>query len=162
MKHGFPFLRWLWLLIVLAALFGCASRPELVEHGFSFHFVTDSPEAELLDYRYGTSSYGASALKSMGKVSQGLSVYGAIQRGDDLYVKWRLKRTGEVFEKTVDLRSRLPKDIKGCRINFMVKGSQLYVYLITPQRRAKDEPPNGPSRTSYLKTITLYPDQPNR
>lgn len=158
MRQGFPILRSSWLLIVLVALFGCASGPELVNHGLIFHFADDSPEAELLDYRYGTSFYGASDVKSMGRASQGRSVHGGIRRGDDLYVKWRLKTTGEVFEKTVDLRSRLPKDIEGCRIYFMVKESQLYVYLITPQRRAKEEPPNGPSQWRYLKTITLYPD----
>lgn len=158
MRHEFSFLRWLWLLIVLAALFGCASGPELVEHGLSFDFVDDSPEAELLDYRYGTSFYGASDVKTMGRASQGRIVYGPIRRGDDLYVKWRLKSTGEVFEKTVDLRSRLPKDIEGCRIYFMVKGSLLYVYLITPQRRARDETPNGPGKWSFRHVLTLYPD----
>lgn len=80
--------------------------------------------------------------------------------GNDLYVKWRLRNTGEVFEETVDLKSRLPADMKGCRIYFMVRGSQLYVYLITPERRAKSEPPNGPDKWSYLRTLTLYPDQP--
>lgn len=148
------------MAVAIAVLTACASGPELVNHGFSWSFVTDSPEAELLDYRYGTSFYGKSQRNYVGGVNQGLSVHGDILRGDDLYVKWRLRNTGEVFEETVDLKSRLPVNIKGCYIHFMVRGPQLYVYLITPQRRAKDEAPNGPSRTSYLKTITLYPDQP--
>lgn len=159
MKRSSPFLNWL-LALALAVLTACASGPELVNHGFSYSFIQDSPEAELLDYRYGASYYGVSELKEMGRVSQAGGIFGDMRRGDDLYVKWRLRDTGEVFEVTVDLKSRLPADIKGCRIDFMVRGPQLYVYLITPQRRAKDEAPNGSSRTSYLKTITLYPDQP--
>lgn len=161
MKRSSPLLNWL-LAGTLAMLTACASGPELVNHGFSYSFVQDSPEAELLDYRYGASSYGVSELKEMGRVSQGGGIFGEMRRGDDLYVKWRLRNTGEVFEETVDLKRRLPADIKGCRIYFMVRGPQLFVYLITPQRRANDEAPNGPSKTSYLKTITLYPDQPKR
>ena len=81
-------------------------------------------------------------------------------KGDDLYVKWRIKSTGTIHEDTVDLRNRLPVNIKDHRIYFIVKDTQLYVYLITPERRPPDMPPNGPRQTQYLKTITLYPDQP--
>jgi len=80
-------------------------------------------------------------------------------RGDFLYVKWRIKSTGQVYEDTVDLRRRLPADITDHRIHFIVKGPQLYVYLITPERRPPDMPPNGPRPYQYLKTITIYPDQ---
>jgi len=54
--------------------------------------------------------------------------------GDSLYVKWRIKSTSEVYDDTVDLKSRLPEDIANNRIHFIIKGSQLYVYLITPER----------------------------
>ena len=81
-------------------------------------------------------------------------------RGDELYVKWRIKSTGSVLEDTVDLRSRLPESIKGCEIYFIVKSAQLFVYLITQERRPPDMPPNGPRHSQHLKTITIYPDQP--
>jgi hypothetical protein len=146
--------------VALLALAGCASTPELVRHGFSFDFLSDSPEAELLDYRYGTSNYGRSELQSMGRVSQGRGIYGEMRKGDDLYVKWRLKQTGEVFERTVDLKSRMPQNIEGSELYFMVRGSQLYVYLITEEIRAKSEPPNGPSKWAFRRILTLYPDTP--
>ena len=146
--------------IALLVLAGCASNPELVRHGFSFDFLSDSPEAELLDYRYGTSNYGKSELGSHGKVSQGGGIYGALRRGDELYVKWRLKQTGEVFEQTVDLKSRLPENIEDARVYFMVRGPQLYVYLITAEKRPKNEPPNGPSKWAFRRILTLYPDTP--
>ena len=160
MKRTNLFFRWLVAVIAAAVLAGCASTPEVVSHGFGFDFIDDSPDAVLIDYRYGTSYYGGSERASLGRVGQGRRIFGEIRRGDDLYVKWRLKDTGEVLEETVDLRTRLPQDIRGSEIYFMVRRSQLYVYLITFQRRTKDEPPNGPSRTHYLKTITLYPDIP--
>jgi len=160
MKRPSRILRWLITVIAVAVLAGCANARDVVKHGFSYHFIQDSPDAELLDYRYGTSYYGTSELKQMGKVSQGRNVHGDLRRGDDLYVKWRLKATGEVFEETVDLKSRLPDDITGCEIYFMVRGPQLYIYLITSQKRAKDEPPNGPSKWAFRRILTIYPDSP--
>ncbi|WP_145840403.1 hypothetical protein [Denitratisoma sp. DHT3] len=160
MKRPHQFLRWLIAVIAVMVLAGCASTPELVSHGFAFDFIDDSPEAELLDYRYGTSYYGKSERQSLGRVSQGKGIFGEIRRGDDLYVKWRLKATGEVFEETIDLRNRLSKDIRGSEIYFLVRGPQLYVYLITPKKRAKDEPPNGPSKWSFRHILTIYPDSP--
>jgi hypothetical protein len=151
-----------FLFVALLALAGCASRGDVVSHGFAFDFISDSPDAELLDYRYGQSKNPAARHNPYGyanaRVGQQSSTSGEMLRGDELYVKWRLKQTGEVFEKTVDLKSRLPENIEGSRVYFMVRGPQLYVYLITAEKRPKDEPPNGPARTHYLKTITLYPD----
>ena len=76
-----------------------------------------------------------------------------------MYVKWRIKSTGQIHEDTVDLRSRLPRDIKDHRIYFVIKGEQLYVYLISPQRRAADLPPNGPEMYQHRVVKTIYPDQ---
>lgn len=61
-------------------------------------------------------------------------------RGDTLYVKWRIKASGAVHEDTVDLRKRMPSDITDHRIHFVVKGPQLYVYLISPQPNPKGWP----------------------
>ena len=80
--------------------------------------------------------------------------------GDFLYVKWRIKDTGLVYEETVDLRQRLPRNIKDHTVYFDIKGAQLYVYLISPERRPPDMPPNGPHMYDYRKIFTIYPDQP--
>ena len=150
--------------VALLALAGCASRGDVVRHGFGFDFISDSPDAELLDYRYGQSKNPAARHNphnyANARVKQQSSTSGEMLRGDELYVKWHLKQTGEVFEQTVDLKSRMPESIEDARVYFMVSGPQLYVYLITAQKRLKNEPPNGPARTHYLKTITLYPDTP--
>ena len=85
-------------------------------------------------------------------------------RGDDLYVKWRDKLSGNVFEKTIDLRSRLPADIYDHRIVFVIGGprsSEVFVYLVSPERRPPDMAPNGPRIYSYRKVSTIYPDTRN-
>jgi hypothetical protein len=149
------------LFIVLLALAACASRGDVVRHGFGFDFIDDSPEAVLLDYRYGQSRNPVRnpvAMANRGESNQGNGVFGEMLRGDELYVKWRLKETGQVFEDTVDLKSRLPADIENCDVYFLVRGSQLYVYLITPQKREKGEPINGPKKWSSRRILTLYPD----
>lgn len=150
------------LMVFLQLTSGCASRGDVVLHGFAFNFPVDSPDAVLLDYRYGDSknpaARNAPALRDRGKSDQQSTTSGDMLRGDDLYVKWRLKDTGEVFEDTVDLKARLPKNIEECRIYFLVRGPQLHVYLITPQLRAKDEPRNGPAGWSYRHVLTIYPD----
>src|SRR6267378_1448206 len=116
-----------------------------IKHAFSFDAVHESPQVEVLNYRYGDSDQAivtppAWALRN-GKIEQGTNVNGPMPLGTMLYVKWRLKITGEVREDTVDLRQRLPADITNCRIHFAIKGQQLYVYLIYPDKRAVDAPP---------------------
>ena len=96
------------------------------------------------------------------------STFGAMPRGDFLYVKWRIKdsmKPGEYvgdFQDRVDLKSRLPVDISDCGIHFVVKEQQLYVYLIPPPGVW----PAGAMRSSapasmsaFLLQHQIYPDQ---
>jgi len=129
---------WLTISAMLLALASCTASGELVDHAFSFDAVHDSSNEEVLDYRYGASKQpGArptdSELKD-GRVRQGTNINGEMLRGDSLYVKWRIKSTADVYEDTVDLRRLLPADMAKHRIHFVVKGPQLYVYLISPER----------------------------
>lgn len=77
--------------------------------------------------------------------------------GDTLYVKWRLKATGEVLEDTVDLKSRLPRDISGHEIYFVIKEQLLWVYLVSPHRRPEDFPMVGPRKFRFYKVFSIYP-----
>ena len=124
---------------VLVALANCATgNADIVDHAFGFDAVHDSPGFEILDYRYGESKQpGARPTQwelERGAVRQGTSTYGDMLRGDLLFVKWRDKATGEIYEDTVDLRDRLPKNIKRHEIYFIVSGSHLHVYLIAPEK----------------------------
>lgn len=154
------------LLVITWILVSCASGPSVVDHAFGFDTRWDSPGVEVLDYRYGSSQLSGvhtpDWMLKDGKSPQMANTNGPMRVGDSLYVKWRIKSTGEIFQDTVDLQHLLPNDIKGHRIYFIVKGSQLYVYLISPERRPQNIPPNGPHGYDHLKTITLYPNQPTK
>lgn len=78
--------------------------------------------------------------------------------GDSLYVKWRIKATGEVLQETVDLRHRLPRDIEDHRIYFVVRERKLFVYLISPERLPPGSPPNELRIFRERKVKVIYPD----
>ena len=146
----------------------------MVNHSFSFDALAESPEVEVLDYQYGGSKkyddsgqVGIRAEKErvqLGQIFSAQRTGGPIPHGDFLYVKWRIKQSGQVNEDRVDLKTRLPADIANYGIHFFIKGSQLYVYLIPPPgvwpagaiRRA----PTEEQVAAYLKQRQIYPDQP--
>jgi hypothetical protein len=146
---------------LVAFIMGCANRG-LVFHSFEFDARRDSPDAEILNYRYGDSKQPGArppewALRQ-GKVAQATATGGEMLRANELYVKWRIRSTGAIFEDTVDLGKRLPRDIERQCVYFVVKGAQLYVYLVSDQRREPHEPANGPSIYHHRKVSTIYPD----
>lgn len=144
-------------------LAGCAIPPQRAHHSFSFDARLDSPDVEVLDYRYGDpDQHGERAPKwqlQEGDIRQSTGVYGLIEVGRSLYVKWRIKETGEIFEDNVDLRKRLPPDMEGFRVYFVIKKTQLYVYLISPEPRPLGFPRGPLKEFTHLKVFTIYPDQ---
>lgn len=136
----------------------------MVHHSFGFDTITDSPDVEVLDYQYGDGTRfetGAERERvALGQVFVGGDVSGVIPRGDSLYVKWRDKRSRRIYEDRVDLRHRLPRDISDLTVYFLIKGQQLYVYLIYPGLKEASVP-DGPVRTyRHHKQIQIYPDLP--
>lgn len=168
---------WQWccaLLLALTVFSACATGPQLTDHAFEFDARADSKDAEVLDYRYGdypmtrTPNYRSAD----GKIRQSLNVNGFFPRGNSLYVKWRIKSTGEAHEDTVDLRQRLPAEITRHRIYFVINGPQLHLYLISPEKvsglcpedmakAAKTMPSSDRVFRLYCdhKIIAIYPDQ---
>ena len=149
--------------LALLTLAGCATNPGVVDQAFSFDVRYDDQDAEVLDYRYGDSKLpvrAPAAAVMEGKPLYQTNVHGPMLRGDFLYVKWRNKVTGQVYEDTVDLRRRLPLNITDDRIHFMIKGPQLYVYLISPKPRPPDMPARGPRMYRDLESTLIYPDKP--
>src|SRR5438128_1525557 len=104
-------IRGLTMFSALVALVACASTGEIVEHSFAFNAALDSPDVEVMDYRYGESKQPGARndheQRDQGKSAQATGITGPMRRGDSLYVKWRMKSTGAVYEDTVDLRHRL-------------------------------------------------------
>lgn len=157
----------IWLRsISLALVFGlvgagCASGPKLVFHSFGFDVLADSPDAQLLDYRYGTSKQPGArppewALRD-GMVRQQAGITGEMILGDSLYVKWRIKSTGEVLEETADLKSRLPRDITDHKVYFVIQDREIHVYLVSSELRPADFPIVGPKKYHDYKVFEIYP-----
>lgn len=136
----------------------------MVNHSFSFNTFYDSPDMEVLDYQYGDGVHFETAAErervALGQVFSGGNVSGIMPRGYELYVKWRDKNSHQIYQDKVNLRNRLPQDITNLRIHFLIKGSQLYVFLIYPG--LKDAfVPKGPVRMyEDQKQVQIYPDLP--
>jgi len=152
-------IRWLVGVLLASALSACAAADRMVPHSFGFDIRRNVPAIEVLDYRYGTSGLTGTSPERWeiraGKTFGFENVNGAMYVGNSLYVKWRIKGTGEVFEETVDLKSLLPRAIAEHKIYFDIQGSKLYVYLLSPDYITRDEPRNHLFNRKY---ITLYPD----
>jgi len=151
------------LLLVLIVLTGfmldaeAAYRKRIVLYGFGYTLVNE--EAELLDCKYGDVNVG---------LGPGSCSTASAPLADVLYVKWRDRTTGQVYEERVDLKSRLPprRKMEGGGVHWLIEDNQLYVYLIPRtdyhnpalNRRPPDKPRNGPVKYSHLDVKTLYPD----
>lgn len=161
------FARGLATLGLLWALAACATGPQLVSHAFNFDGWSDgwAEQAELLAYSYGDRyTMTKRQAKDGDFLGYQMGVNGPIPVGEFLYVKWRLKATGEVFEQRVDLRGRLPRDMTDHELTFVIDGPQLYVYVVTPQL----QPPETKQRTHrtwlsrYNQTYEVFPNAPSR
>lgn len=154
-----------WAMPLLASLFlgACASSQKAANHSFSFDTRGAVPAVEVLNYRYGDSDMTGTrppkwALEE-GRIGQQAGVYGRMRPADTLYVKWRIKSTGQVFEDSVDLRHRLPNDMTDKIVYFDIKGPQLFVYVVSPEDYPLGTPRNSLRLYSYRPYVQIYPDQ---
>jgi len=162
--------------IFIIALNACTGRNAMIGndriyHNFSyntweFNGRGEKDTIEILDFLYGNpNGYSARYFREKSEARgcpQSTNETVNMPRKDlqILYVKWKDKLTDQVQEVTLDLTKKLPKDFgENHEVFFSFKQAKLYVYVITPERRAKDGPPNGPEASNYLKTITIYPEQ---
>lgn len=141
-------------------------------HSVEFDAYRDSPDIEVLDYQYGEQkkiffSPERERIK-LGQTFKSGNKTGFLPRGDFLYVKWRIKKTGEVLEDRVDLHHRLPENLENLEIRFVCHDRQLYVFLRWPWDKQPwtKEPPNtrykpipgGVRRAEGHKIQQIYPD----
>ncbi len=85
-------------------------------------------------------------------------VAGTMPVGDFLYVKWRIKATGEVREDRVDLRPLPPASMEDFRLTFVIDDRQLHVYLVTPKPKHENDPPIlKTTQSRYYVTYEIYP-----
>lgn len=146
-------------LFLAATVVGCAATPvgaRLVDHAFAFDTRLDSPGVTVLNYSYSARAAPEWALKE-GRSPQFDNASLAMPVGDKLYVKWRINATGEVLEQTVDLRDRLPRDMTNHKIYFVIKQRELFVYVISPEKRPPDWPKYEPPGWTHRKVYVVYP-----
>jgi hypothetical protein len=151
-------LRFVFALLFAVALVACASGPKVALHTFTCDGYSDTnrwiDKVDLLAYSYG--DHGPNQLRenaddprtkwllnNVGKTSLTCGgVGGFIPVGDFLYVKWRIKETGEILEERVDLRARLPQKMDHHKLTFSIDERQLHVYVVTPFPRADRSKPS--------------------
>jgi hypothetical protein len=151
------------LLAVLFAVSACAAGSNQPYHTFSFGGWFDkwATEVDLLEYSYGDQYHMVRdkvrpERQSLGYVA---NVNAHMPVGEFLYVKWRIKTTGEVIEDKVDLRNRLANNMTDHALTFVIDGKQLYVYLVTPRVRNSKEPTSLKTYLSkYTVTYEIYPN----
>jgi len=156
------------LLILLLALSACTTspaRPRLVNHAFSFNGKLYGDKwadtVDLLEYSYGDQYRMVRDKVEPPKERLGpqSGVNGSMPVGDFLYVRWRIKATGELLNDRVDLRPLLPRDMTRHRVTFVIDDAQLYVYLVTPTPKHEDDPPILKTTDSrYHVTYEIYPN----
>jgi len=159
--------RWLATLGLLLALAACASTPRLVPHAFNFNGWNDgwARQADLLEFSYGDQYRETQAKSTDGRtIGSSDSVNGPMPVGEFLYVKWRLRESGEILEDRVDLRHRLPRDMTDHALTFVIDGRQLYVFVVTPQSKTSQD--KAPLLKTWLSRYNLayeiYPSQSQR
>jgi hypothetical protein len=157
------------LLTMLMITVGCAIKPVSNNHAFGYEARRDSPEIEILAYYYGSIRKDAFALKQIdGKFPQSFGSWTPGPSADELYVKWRIKNTGEVLEDLVVLKGRLPDSIENHRVHVVVRGRQLWVYLMMPvtqtyrdgTRISLPNLPDFKKSDAEDNRFVLYPIQP--
>jgi len=148
---------------------------KVVNHGFEFDIRKDSPGIDLLDYEYSTRKPSKEAYLGIGgsSIAQWNGIYGGFPVGNFIYMKWRVRSSGEIFEDRVDLRGRLPRDITDHKIYCVIEGEQLYVFIVSSETRKKidreelkkyEKLSNQPLERMLSKTLTyknvtkIYPD----
>lgn len=152
-----------WLaLVLLVVMTACASGPKLVTHAFSFDGFNDkwARTVDLLAYSYGDQYRMVQRQATEGDtLGAQHGVNGTIPLGDFLYVKWRIKASGDVLEQRVDLRNRLPRDMTDHELTFVIDGRQLYVFVVTPRRKKSfDEPPILKTwRSEFAHAYEIFP-----
>jgi hypothetical protein len=126
-------------------LAGCATgyTGSTVAHGFEFHAGLDSPDIEVIAYRYGSpvDTIGGRIVRTAqdtkdGKDQQGVTIVSAeMPVGKELYVKWRIKATGQVLEDTANLETTWKRSMEGWVLYFWVNKDKLQVYVMSQDLR---------------------------
>ncbi|MDH4482721.1 MAG: hypothetical protein QE279_08430 [Rhodoferax sp.] len=110
---------------------------QVVFHSFEFDAQRDSKDIEVLDYMYKTANENIvgnpwTDLRD-GTTRQSRGDTGVMPVGETLYVKWKIKSTGEVIEKSIDLKPILPASMKDKKLFFILEKQNIFIYTSSHQ-----------------------------
>lgn len=156
--------KWLLATCLLAMAAGCASPVQSAGtaqyHAFGFDAYADSPDTEILAFKYGPGGIPqlqSPFWKDATDARQAVGIHATMSIEGGLYVKWRLRSTGQIFEDTVDLRAVLQRDLTNQRVYFVAQGNKLFVYLSDlSKQKPQYEPIVGPFRIQLYPTQLIY------
>lgn len=163
MRSPFALAVRVFALAVLLSLVACATSPARPWHQFYFDGWSDkwATAVDLLEYSYGD-QYAMVHRKirpEQSTLGYGTNVNGPMPIGEFLYVKWRIKSTGEIVDQSVDLRKLLPRNMFEHGLTFVIDDRELYVYLVTPTPKKQTDPPLLKTTESrYRVTYEIYPN----
>lgn len=158
------------VLLVLFAMY-LLSSVLYMHRDFNLEFGVLDPnlDAEILDYKYGTSTmyftHADEGYVKSGHIPQATNIHANFPPGDVLYVKWRNIGSGKIYETTADLTHKLPYFMNGNTIHFSVNGAHLYVYMVEGGRagghiRHSTNAEDCPLRLYKMyRCKMLYPDE---
>lgn len=167
-RSGQLLLRTIGVAVLACVMTSCATpQPPLrterryATHTFSFDARRDSPDIDILDFHYGGNDHpsvrGCPRHPDQCKPPFYSTVaHAKMEVADQLYVKWRIRTSGEIYEDVVDLHGRLPNDITGQRIHFIVSEDRLHVYLIGANKVAPDPCPPMSRRAELSMSSNAY------
>jgi hypothetical protein len=145
-------------LLLITGIQACAVTTVPEWHSFEFDAVFEMNDIEIVDFRYGNGPAFPIRTRCMpvsereDKCLQGTSANLLTEIGETLWVKWKIKSSGLVFEDTIEIKKLLPKSINGMTIFFIIRDKQLSLYLNTFQPR----PPVWPVYPGVRKSGKIY------
>jgi hypothetical protein len=149
-------------LLLFIGMQGCAVTTVPEWHSFEFDAVFEMNDIEIIDFRYGNGPAFPARTRCRpvserdNKCLQGTSANLLTEIGETLWVKWKVKSSGLVYEDTIEIKKLLPKSIKGMTIFFVIRDKQLSLYLNTMQPRPLDWPVYQAVRKAG-KIYQIYP-----
>jgi hypothetical protein len=139
---------------------GCASQIQTMYFGFEYDMRRDGQNAVVLDYRLVADAKSLIAadrafIAQYGGMSSE-SIHKQGQLPTDFYVRWMNTKTHIEYDRSVDLRGKLPINIDNCTFYFMVVNDHLQIYLATQSTRSSDQAPIGPSLLKERAVTLIY------
>jgi hypothetical protein len=149
-----------FLLWAAALVAGCATQQKFSIYFLQYNSAADAPDQVLLAYRYGpvNPTHGVSLQGVAGSLPlRSVNTGGNLPIAEVLYVRWRSSVSGREYEQTVDLRGKLPDNLEGSAIAFVLGEGTVSVYRRLDRFLRSDEPRIGPSGFGPFQGVRVAP-----